>query len=374
MFGRNWVILVLSAASAGPLCAEPVSEIPPADSVVARLNGVTITRSQIVRPLIEGYGLNVLINTATLESAKLEAAKLKYTVTPADIDAERSQTLSKLFGDAKKEDYPQLLDQFLQQQRISRPEFDIWLETNAYLRKIAQPMVKAAVTEQMLLDAFNAQYGETVQVRHIQCDNLQEITEAKRRLAEGEPFEKVAAEMSRNRNTAPLGGMMPPFSRSAGYPQVFKDTAFSLQPGEVSDIVEAEGIYHLIKLEKKIEPKAVKFQDVKESLRSDVSERLMQAQMKNLRQQLVDRIAAQMQVDDPVLAKQYEQRKAQADNTLRDKKAALDAMKRDDRRDSERAARTPFMPEDLRPPATRPGEGSPGATTLPSFVQPTTRP
>src|SRR5581483_8955162 len=254
MFGRNWVILVLSAASAGPLCAEPVSEIPPADSVVARLNGVTITRSQIVRPLIEGYGLNVLINTATLESAKLEAAKLKYTVTPADIDAERSQTLSKLFGDAKKEDYPQLLDQFLQQQRISRPEFDIWLETNAYLRKIAQPMVKAAVTEQMLLDAFNAQYGETVQVRHIQCDNLQEITEAKRRLAEGEPFEKVAAEMSRNRNTAPLGGMMPPFSRSAGYPQVFKDTAFSLQPGEVSDIVEAEGIYHLIKLEKKIEP------------------------------------------------------------------------------------------------------------------------
>src|SRR5439155_11689340 len=128
-----------------------------------------------------------LINIATLESAKQEAAVRKLVVSPADVDAEREQTLNKLFGDAKKDDYPQLLEQFLTQQRISRPEFDIWLQTNAYLRKIAEPMVKENITEDRLQESFKALYGETVQVRHIQCANPQEIAEAKRRLAAGEP-------------------------------------------------------------------------------------------------------------------------------------------------------------------------------------------
>ena len=299
------------------------------DPVVARMGGMSITRSQVVRPLLEGYGLNVLINIATLESAEMEADKLKLAVTSADIAAEKEQTLAKLFGDAKKEDYPQLLDQFLQQKRISQPEFDIWLQTNAYLRKIAEPTAKAAINEAMLLKAFNSEYGETVQIRHIQCANLQEIAEAKRRLAAGESFEKVAKEMSRNTRTAPLGGLMPPFSRSADYPQVFKDVAFSLSPGEVSDTVEAGGIYHLIKLEKKMEPKAVKFADVKESIRTDLTERAVQLQINNLRQQLVDRIAQTMTVDDPELARQFAAKKAQADNAVKGEKEALDAVKRD---------------------------------------------
>ncbi len=142
------------------------------------MKDLTITRSQIVRPLIDGYGLNVLINIATLESAKQEAETRKLTITPADIDAERELTLAKLFGDAKKEDYPNLLGQLLEQQRISRPEFNIWLETNAYLRKIAEPVVKANITDNDLQESFKALYGETIQVRHIQCSNPIEIAEA----------------------------------------------------------------------------------------------------------------------------------------------------------------------------------------------------
>jgi parvulin-like peptidyl-prolyl isomerase len=295
-------------------------------------------------------------------------------VSSDDLATEKDQTLAKLFGDAKKEDYPALLDQFLQQKRISQPEFDIWLETNAYLRKLAEPAAKAAVDEDMLLKAFNSEYGETVQIRHIQCANLQEIAEAKRRLAAGESFEKVAMEMSRNTRTAQAGGLMPPFARNADYPQVFKDVAFSLSPGEVSDTVEAGGIYHLIKLEKKMAPKAVKFADVKESIRSDLTDRAVQLQINNLRQQLVARISQQMTVEDPELAKQYAAKKAQADNAVHGKKDALDAVKRDQRRAADETANVPLLPEDLRPPATRPGAAAPGASTMPSIAQPTTRP
>ena len=58
-----------------------------------------------------------------------------------------------------------------------------------------------------------------------------------------------------------------------------EDVLEALQPGEVSDPVQAEGAYHLIKLEKRIAPKAVKFEDVKESIRKDLTERVVQAVM-----------------------------------------------------------------------------------------------
>jgi foldase protein PrsA len=333
-----------------------------ADPVIARVDKLNIRKSQITQPLIEGYGLNVLLNTVTLELAKQEAENRKLTVSPADIEAERDQTLAKMFKDASKEDYPNLLLQLLQQQRISRPEFDIVIATNAYLRKIAEPIVKANIDEDKLQEAFKALYGEKVRVRHIQCANLQEIIEAKRRLATGEPFEKVARDLSRNPDTKALGGELPPFSRYAtGYPDNFKDAAFSLKIGEVSDPVEAGGVYHIIKLEERLDPKAVKFEDVKESLREDLTDRLTQAQIKNLRTQLIDRISRSMTVDDPTLAKQYEAKKNETDTAVHGNKDALDAIKRENR--AANSATKPATPEDLRPPATMPGAAAPGAPT-----------
>lgn len=366
------LIAALIVARCGAI--QPTAQNSPdsADPVIAHLGDITITRSQVTRPLIEGYGLNVMLNIATLELAEQEVANQKITVTQQDIDTERDQTLARMFGDAKKEDYPQLLEQFLQQQRISRPEFDIVLTTNAYLRKMAEPQVKANITETMLSESFRALYGEKVQVRHIQCANPQEIAEAKRHLAAGESFEDVARKLSRNPDTAPAGGLLPPFSRYAsGYPDAFKDLAFSLKVGEVSDAVQAGGAYHLIKLEQRMEPKAVKFDDVKESLRADLTERLTQAQVKNLRTQLVDRIAHSLVVDDPALAKQYELKKSQTDAAVHGKKDALDAVKRDGRAAE---AASQIQPEDLRPPATRPGVNAPGAPNQPIDTKPTTQP
>jgi foldase protein PrsA len=354
---------------------QPIEAMDEADPIIAHIDKINITRSQIVKPLLEGYGLNVLLNTATLEMARQEAAKLGMTVTPDDIAAEHDMTMAKMFVDAKKEDYPQLLEQFLTQSHVSRPEFDIILETNAYLRKIAQPAVEASINEEKLQEAFKILYGETVQVRHIQCSNPQEIAEAKRMLAAGEPFDQVARKVSRNQTTAPMGGELPPFSRNAaGYPQVFKDVAFSLKPGEVSDTVQAGDAYHLILLEKRIAPKAVKYDDVKDSLRKDLAERMTQVQVKNLRVQLLNQITATMKVDDPMLAKQYELKKTQSDTAVHGKQDALDAIKRDGRAAAEQAEQTSGQTgEGLRPPATMPG-GGPGESNLPITTQPTTRP
>ena len=333
--------------------------------VIARVAGRPITLAQVEQPLIEGYGLNLLLNLVQLDVAKQEAARANVSVSPQNIEAERDLTLAKLFQDADKAEYNQLFDQFLEQQHISKPEFDIVLQTNAYLRKIAEPMVKDKITDASLEEAFRQLYGETIQIRHIQLTNMQEVLEAKRRLAAGEAFEKIAQEMSRNARTAGLGGELPPFSRqAAGCPQAFKDAAFSLKGGEVSDAVQAEGAFHLIKLEHRFPPKAVKFEDVKESLREDLLERLVQAAIKQLRTQIAADALKGLIVDDPMLKAQLDAKLHQKESQIQDRNKIREQFERERQRILARAATQPAtLPTTA--PATHTATKAPTAPTAP---------
>jgi parvulin-like peptidyl-prolyl isomerase len=326
------------------------------DPTVAIVGGIEIKRSEIVQPLLEGYGLNVLMNVAELELAKQEAATRHLTVTPQDITAENDRVLSALFKGASKDDYPQLMQQLLTQQRISQAEFDIFIQTNAYLHKIAEPIVQGEITEDKLQESFKAIYGETIVIRDIQLTNMEEVTEAKRRIASGESFQQVAKEMSRNTQTAPLGGEMPPFSRYSGYPDEFKDVAFALKDGEISDPVHVEGFYHLIQMVKHIPPKAVKYEDVKASLRADLTDRLMEARLKTMREQMVDRISATIKFPDPnsVLAKAYVQKKTETEQEVHGQDQIRDAMKRDEARTAAAATQQAKSPTTLPVPQTQP--------------------
>ncbi|HYO08914.1 MAG TPA: peptidyl-prolyl cis-trans isomerase [Tepidisphaeraceae bacterium] len=349
----------LSEASVAP--APPV---PSPGAVLAQIGPVQVTGEQVLRPLLEGYGLNILLNVAQLQMAREGVARSNLTVTAADIAAERERTIENMFKDSNekqldklraaqdrrmneeaeriraelRKDNEQAFEQFLQNQHISRAEFDVVTETNAYLRKLAEPAVAGKITEENLQQAFGALYGETVRCRHIQVPNLQEIQEAKRRLAAGQPFGKVAQDMSRNPSTGAVGGQVPAFSlQTQGYPQNFKDAAFALKEGEVSDVVQAEGSYHLILLEKRIPPKVVKFDDVKQSIRKDLEERAVQATMKQLRNQLSDQAVQGMVINDPMLKQQWDRMLAKRQAEIKDK----DEIRRQLQRERERATTQP---------------------------------
>ena len=124
-----------------------------------------------------------------------------------------------------------MFDQFLQNQKVTRPEFELVLKTNTYLRKVAEPRVIDQIKDEQLRQAYDAEYGASVRVRHIQ-GNPQELARALERIKAGEPFENVARQMSRNRQTAALGGELPRFSlATAGLPENFKRAAFDLKVG-----------------------------------------------------------------------------------------------------------------------------------------------
>jgi len=254
---------------------------------------------------------------------------------------------------------------FLDNQKKSEAEFNIVIETNTYLRKIAEPMLSGKITEENLKDAFATLYGETVEVRHIQCATLGEVQVAKQKLAEGEPFEKVARELSRNENTRGLGGKIPPFSREyQGFPKAFRDAAFALQVGQVSEIVQAENSYHLILLEKRNEPKVVKFEDVKDSIRRELFDRAVQVTITQLRNQIREQALAVTQIEEPTLKKQLEMRMQQRNNQIKDQDEIRKQMEKDRANDQATppSARLPRLPATAPAPATTaPAGGAPVA-------------
>jgi parvulin-like peptidyl-prolyl isomerase len=341
-------LLAAAAAIVVSIQSVKAADAPAPDSsaAVANVGPAKVTRAQLQKVLNEAYGLNFTLNLIQLEIAKQNAVNQNVAVTQADIDKEREQTVNKMFEQSNekltdkindavnkgdnaeadriraqlKSDNERGLLQFLENQHITRTEFDIVTETNAYLHKLAEPMLKGKISDEQLREAFGALYGETVQCRHIQCANLQEIQEAKRRLAAGEPFAKVATELSRHPASGPLGGQLPAFSmQMQGFPQAFRDAAFALKEGEVSEVVQADGAYHLILLEKRIPPKVVKFEDVKESIRKQLESRAMEAALKELRQQLADQAVKNIVISDPVLKKQWDERLKKREAEVKDR-------------------------------------------------------
>lgn len=326
--------------------------------VIAHLGPTPITMDQLIGPLLDGYGLNVLLNVAQLEYVKQQTAKAGITVTAEDIQRERDSTLADRFADADKADREALFKDYIQKTHYSMAEFELVFETNAHLRKLAEPLTIGKINDEVLHEAFRQLYGETVSIRHIQVSTLPDIQEAQRRLAAGEPFEKVAHDLSTNVETAAMGGELPPFSRQAtGYPQNFKDVAFALKEGQVSEVVQAAGTYHLIKLEKRFEPKAVNFDDVKESIRQDLQERLVQATIKSLREQYAQDVVQAMTIDNPTLKAQLDARLHQRDQQITDQndiKARFEKQKQEImNRSATMPSTMPAAPGVARPPATR---------------------
>lgn len=356
------------------------------DDVVARLPGLVIPREKFLAPLIEGHGLTVLLNVVQLELAKQHTQRKGLSLTDDDIQAERQRTLSLAFGelDAKlqqqveeavargdgaaaeklrqqaKVDHEQLLEQLLTQQRVTRPEFELVLATRAHLRKIAEGEIKE-IPEDTVRKMFEAEYGATVRVRHIQSNNAAELEGAKRRIDAGEPFEKVAKETSRNARTAVLGGELPRFSLAhTGIPDTFKQIAFTLKEGEVSNIVQSEGAYHLIKLEQKFSPRAVKFESVRDSLKVKAREQIIQGVVSRLQEDLAKQAREHLKIEDPVLNEQFQRRLQERDRQVKNAEQIRQQQERERQlREQKNLAAPPGATPATSPPSSPPVEPPP---------------
>jgi len=135
------------------------------------------------------------------------------------------------------------------------------------------------ITEEELREVFEADRpGERVRARHIllgfgddrapaRVDSLRGLAEELRdRARAGGDFAALAEEYSDDPGSAARGGDLSFFERGVMVPP-FEEAAFALEPGEVSDVVETQFGFHIIRVEERETPS---FDDVREPLRQEL--------------------------------------------------------------------------------------------------------
>ncbi len=142
-------------------------------------------------------------------------------------------------------------------------------------------LADVSVSEEELKDYYESnpekfKSPERVKARHILVSALPEIEESKKeearkkietikeKLNSGEDFEKLASEYS-DCPSKQEGGNLDYFARGQMV-KPFEDVAFSLNPGETSDIVKTQFGYHIIKVDDKEPAKSISFEEARSEL------------------------------------------------------------------------------------------------------------
>ncbi len=297
------VIATLAAELLGPLAAAQDGD------AVAIVNGKPIPRKEVRDLVMEAHGLSAMQQLIVLELARQECRRRGLRVTQAEIDAEFRDSLNRIAPEKgadgvtlAPDQRQQALEIVLEQKAVSMAEFRVGMKRNAYLRKIVENDLR--VDEALLREEFNRTYGMKVRIRHIQIDatKLNEVTSL---LRSGEDFARVAERMSQNRESAPLGGERPPFTfDDESLPVAMRDVAFSLKPSEVSSAVRVGKWYHIIRLEQRIEPRDVRFADVRDEVERKMRARVVPQEMQRFANELFQK--ADIRVLDRKLKRQYQ--------------------------------------------------------------------
>ncbi len=150
-----------------------------------------------------------------------------------------------------------------------------------YLKRNILP--KVSISEEDILQYYKAHQDEfrtpeTVSARHIlirvnQSASEEEKKEARKkaedilkRIKAGEDFATLASEFSDDPGSKTKGGDLGYFQRGRMV-KPFEDAAFALTPGSVSDIVETQFGFHIIKVEDKKEAVLEPYEKVKDKVK-----------------------------------------------------------------------------------------------------------
>jgi len=137
-----------------------------------------------------------------------------------------------------------------------------------YLQKNIQPKVTDS-NVRSFFDKNKVRYSQDeVRAYHVLLKTEKEAEEVYQKAKAGEDFEVLAKKYSKDPSAAQNMGDLGFFTRSRMVPP-FADAAFSMKPGAISRPVKTPFGYHVIKVVEKREGKPVKFDDVKEQVRSD---------------------------------------------------------------------------------------------------------
>ncbi|WP_209598958.1 peptidylprolyl isomerase [Ruegeria sp. HKCCSP351] len=256
--------LALTAMMALPLAAETQ---PDASTVVARVNGDEITLGHVI--------------------ATVAALPPQYQQAEDDV----------LF------DF--VLEQLIQQQLLGQQQDGLNKLNTLRLKneersllavQTVTALTDTVVTDEAIQAAYDAQYNDFAgedefEASHILVETEEQANDLKAQLDDGADF----AELARAHSTGPSGpngGALGWFGKGQMVPE-FETAVVALEKGQVSDPVQTQFGWHVVKLNDKRKTEAPALDAVREELAQTVQQDAIQAR--------IDELTQQAQIDRPAL-------------------------------------------------------------------------
>lgn len=253
-----WAGLLLAGSMAVPSLAQD-DAAPTADTVVATVNGTEITLGELIilreklPPQYQALPDDMLF-TGLMDQA-IQQAALEQSVAAA--------------GTTKRD--------------------ELWMRTDArsYLAgKALQEIVDAAVTDEALQAAYDAKYANApaskeYSAQHILVDSEEKAKELKAQIDGGADFAELAKANSSDTGSAVNGGDLGWFGLGMMVAP-FEAAVVAATPGTVTDPVQTDFGWHLIKVNEVRDATKPTIDEVREELAAEIEQTAVEAKLAEL--------------------------------------------------------------------------------------------
>lgn len=245
------VILTLSLAA----CAK--------EEIVAKVDNVKISREEFYDRLISISGNEVLETLIAETLVDLEVEKLDIEVPQEEIDEEMAE-LENYYGGEE-----QLKNQ-MSNSGLTMEGLEEQIVRNLQIKQLVDPYID--ITDEQVEAYYEANIDalgkpEQVKARHILLETKEEADDIHAQLMDGGDFEELAKEHSTDEGSGAQGGDLGLFGRGQMVAE-FDEAVFSMEADEISEPVESEFGFHIIKVEEKVEAVEANLEDMEDDIKT----------------------------------------------------------------------------------------------------------
>ncbi|HYW78665.1 MAG TPA: peptidylprolyl isomerase, partial [Thermoguttaceae bacterium] len=287
----------------GDLSAAAAQTTPPNETqkpqVVAEVNRERVTRDQLGQECLRHYGETVLESLINKYLISEECRRRNIVITRGDVTEEIERMAARFSVPTD-----QWLAMLQEERGINAEQYaaDIVWPMLA-LRRLAGQQIE--VSREELVKEFETRYGAAVDARLIACESraTAEQVHAKA-IAEPERFPDLAKEYSIDPASASAGGLIQPIRTHGSYPEI-EQAAFTMEDGQISDVIPAGGQYVILKRNRELPGvKTVSYERVAKGLENAVRERKMRSVSNEVFQKLQTDAEVVNVLNDPIKSRQ----------------------------------------------------------------------
>lgn len=239
------------------------------EEVVAKVNDKEITKEELYDYMVSQNGAEALDSLISEKIVETEIEKEKIVVSDEEIQKSLDE-MTEYYGSEEE------LNNAIKSFGYTMDDIKKNITTNLQLEKILEPYI--TITDEQVQAYFEANkeslnQAEQVKASHILVETKEVADEVKTKINGGADFAELAKEYSTDTSSA-KGGALGYFGRGQMVPE-FEDAAFSMKVDEISEPIETEYGFHIIKVEDKKEAKQAVFEDLKDTIKGTLSQEQM---------------------------------------------------------------------------------------------------